>query len=266
MNKIKVIHLLFDRLMYLFSKETFSVSEEPEGFMGFSEVKVHKRPWRMLDGKMVYTDCICKKDGRLFCTSKKEGMKGVNICVDELHKTQALLQVYAQLVGAFQAFDMGRRRAPWYDPETEEELYKDEIQECYERMAMMVAKSIDGLRLPAQVICHEGILHVDNKDVEPLAWPFYAIPLIREQLKKFNEDLATAVIHYNFQNRWALIESTVVGCYNCGRIFHPIEITDWMDEGQTACCPYCGIDSVVLEGEGFNITKKLLQEVYRKAF
>jgi hypothetical protein len=37
----------------------------------------------------------------------------------------------------------------------------------------------------------------------------------------------------------------LVGCYACGRTFKPAEITELTDDGQTAKCPHCGIDSVL---------------------
>jgi hypothetical protein len=37
----------------------------------------------------------------------------------------------------------------------------------------------------------------------------------------------------------------VVTCFYCGHIGHPQDITEWVDGGQTALCPKCGIDSVL---------------------
>ena len=285
----KEINSLFDKLTRLFAQEAFSVSEEPEGFKGISSVKVHERPWKMKDGSFFTTDCICKENGRLFCVKEKElkrirqtaqkgdgaeeeenGITSIrHICVDELHSTPALMQVFAQLTGAYQAFDEGRRHAPWYDPEMENEPYKADIQRCYELLAQMVAESVDGLKAPDAVVRHIGSSFMDrpsDQKVEPLTWPFIAIPLIRKELKKCCGDIATAVIHTSYRNRWALEQSTVAGCYSCGKIFHPSEIVDWTDEGQTALCPYCGIDSLVLSGEGFDINEKFLKTVSRQAF
>ena len=57
------------------------------------------------------------------------------------------------------------------------------------------------------------------------------------------------------------------GCFYCGTIFDPAEITDWIiadndcDRGGTAMCPYCGIDSVIGESSGFPITKEFLKRM-----
>lgn len=39
--------------------------------------------------------------------------------------------------------------------------------------------------------------------------------------------------------------SEVCGCFYCCRIFEPKLIVEWIDSGQTALCPVCGIDSVL---------------------
>ena len=44
----------------------------------------------------------------------------------------------------------------------------------------------------------------------------------------------------------ALIERSVeCGCFYCGRTFNPSDIKEWIDAGQTALCPKCGIDAVL---------------------
>jgi len=40
-------------------------------------------------------------------------------------------------------------------------------------------------------------------------------------------------------------KSKVVGCFYCLRTFSPLEIKDWIDSGETALCPHCGIDAVL---------------------
>jgi len=38
-------------------------------------------------------------------------------------------------------------------------------------------------------------------------------------------------------------------CYYCGERFPVSEITDWCDEDETALCPYCGVDGVLVDQE-----------------
>jgi hypothetical protein len=56
------------------------------------------------------------------------------------------------------------------------------------------------------------------------------------------------------------------GCFYCGHLFMPKEITDWVDENQTALCPRWGIDSVIGSVAGFPLTKEFLDEMHRYCF
>ena len=50
-------------------------------------------------------------------------------------------------------------------------------------------------------------------------------------------------------------------CFYCGKRFNPKEIKEWTDEGQTALCPYCGVDSVIP-----NPTEENLKELHKYYF
>lgn len=61
------------------------------------------------------------------------------------------------------------------------------------------------------------------------------------------------------------------GCFHCKRIFMSNLITeeDYYEElnGQdTVACPYCGLDSVIVESPDLKITKDLIREVNEFAF
>lgn len=46
------------------------------------------------------------------------------------------------------------------------------------------------------------------------------------------------------------------------KIFNPNEITEWIDDVfGTAICPYCGIDSVIRESNGYLITTEFLKKI-----
>lgn len=55
--------------------------------------------------------------------------------------------------------------------------------------------------------------------------------------------------------------SRLCGCFYCGAIFPPSEIMDWGDEGRTALCARCGIDSVIGDRSGFPITSEFLGQM-----
>ena len=56
-------------------------------------------------------------------------------------------------------------------------------------------------------------------------------------------------------NKRALMENTLCGCFYCMRIFKPESITEWTRDWHdfTALCPHCGIDSVIGENSGYPI-------------
>lgn len=58
------------------------------------------------------------------------------------------------------------------------------------------------------------------------------------------EDLTQAHSHC-INNRHEVERSVVCGCFYCKKTFRSSEIEDWADDGETALCPKCGIDSVI---------------------
>lgn len=47
------------------------------------------------------------------------------------------------------------------------------------------------------------------------------------------------------RHRRDIERSAFCGCFCCERVFNAADITEWIDEDQTAMCPRCGIDSVL---------------------
>ena len=72
----------------------------------------------------------------------------------------------------------------------------------------------------------------------------------------------------SFDNRAALEAEQKCGCFYCKKIFSSCDIEDWIDEGKsgTAQCPYCGIDSVIGESSGFEITEDFLHKMHLRWF
>lgn len=68
---------------------------------------------------------------------------------------------------------------------------------------------------------------------------------------------------YSIHNRNHIEKSYYCGCFCCGRIFRPFQIRsyDWIDDNDTALCPYCGIDSVIGDYSGFPVTKDFFNEM-----
>ena len=66
-------------------------------------------------------------------------------------------------------------------------------------------------------------------------------------------------------NRDAINESTLCGCFFCIHVFEPSEIESWTDDGLTALCPRCDIDSVLPDSQ-LEITEDLLVQMCEKYF
>ena len=69
----------------------------------------------------------------------------------------------------------------------------------------------------------------------------------------------------SFENEEMLIVADKCGCYYCGKIFNPSEITEWINDkhGRTALCPYCAIDAVLQEANdgSYVLDEKLLRHM-----
>jgi hypothetical protein len=81
-----------------------------------------------------------------------------------------------------------------------------------------------------------------------------------QRIANFPEKIRSA--HDRCSNhRQELLNSAYCGCFYCLAIFEPARIKEWIDEGQTAMCPECGIDSVIGDASGFSITQQFLKEM-----
>ena len=73
---------------------------------------------------------------------------------------------------------------------------------------------------------------------------------------------------HSSHHRDEILASDQCGCFCCSRVFPPGEIQFWTDYlsnenaiGQTATCPYCGVDSVIGSESGYPVTKSFLQQM-----
>jgi hypothetical protein len=83
------------------------------------------------------------------------------------------------------------------------------------------------------------------------------MPLSRPEL----DDLHKQSIRHRAQVK----ASAECGCFYCLEIFQPATIDEWTDDGETALCPKCGIDSVLPSGiAGYPITRALLEQMYAR--
>ena len=68
---------------------------------------------------------------------------------------------------------------------------------------------------------------------------------------------------HTLSNKEELKNSTGCGCFYCLRIFSPQEITEWILDkgGETALCPFCGIDSVLGDSAGYPVTEEFMSKM-----
>ncbi len=80
--------------------------------------------------------------------------------------------------------------------------------------------------------------------------------LTEKELQQLNE--------FSVSNMAQLEAEQQCGCFYCLQIFSSCEIESFIedDEGDTAVCPFCEMDSVIGESSGYKITPQLLSELH----
>ena len=60
------------------------------------------------------------------------------------------------------------------------------------------------------------------------------------------------------RHRDEILRSERCGCFRCCETFRPRGVWEWIDDGQTAMCPYCGTDAVIGSASGYPLTHEFL--------
>lgn len=87
-----------------------------------------------------------------------------------------------------------------------------------------------------------------------------------EDKKIENSDIMIKTHKHASYHKDEILSSKKCGCFFCCRIFTPIEIYEWIENRQTALCPYCGIDSVIGDKSGYNIDETFLIKMEKHWF
>ena len=80
-----------------------------------------------------------------------------------------------------------------------------------------------------------------------------------------NNDIVNAHVCSSY-NRKQLSKVDLCGCFYCLKKFNPKLIVEWCDNGETAICPFCGIDSILYDCKTYPVTDKLLEEMNKYWF
>ena len=83
-------------------------------------------------------------------------------------------------------------------------------------------------------------------------------------MSEVNGDELVAAHRHCRGQRSELVASTVCGCFYCKETFVPSEIADWCDDGETALCPKCGVDSVLASESGWPVTDAAFLEAMHR--
>ena len=89
---------------------------------------------------------------------------------------------------------------------------------------------------------------------------------MRNWLASVGTDPLDAAHKHCIRNRQEILKSKMCGCFYCGSSFASTEIWEWIDEGETAMCPKCGIDSVLGDASGFMLSKNFLDGMNARWF
>ena len=81
------------------------------------------------------------------------------------------------------------------------------------------------------------------------------------------KDKCQLIHKYSIHNHDAISKSSSCGCFYCEKIFDKALIEDWVNDknGETALCPFCGIDSV-LPDSIVDLSEDLLNAMYKLWF
>jgi hypothetical protein len=69
----------------------------------------------------------------------------------------------------------------------------------------------------------------------------------------YPRDVLDAAHKHSSNHRDEIERSAVCGCFYCQQTFAAAEIENWWDDGSTAECPNCGIDSVIGSASGYPV-------------
>lgn len=85
-------------------------------------------------------------------------------------------------------------------------------------------------------------------------------------MKIYAKDLLEAAHRHSSDHRLELERSTACGCFYCVKSFAAIDVTEWVDDGATALCPKCGIDSVVGSASGYPVEEPRFLGAMRRLY
>lgn len=84
-------------------------------------------------------------------------------------------------------------------------------------------------------------------------------------MPNIDDAMLEAAHRHSYRNRALISAGGVCGCFYCRRTFDASRVQQFVDDGQTALCPYCGVDAV-LSATVDPIDANFLRQMHRRFF
>lgn len=94
--------------------------------------------------------------------------------------------------------------------------------------------------------------------------PGDAADIVRNGLSE--EELFKYAHRLSIYNKPSIMKSKICGCFYCGKIHPATSIRSFIDNGTTALCPHCGIDSVIADADWKDLTREFLEKMHIRFF
>jgi hypothetical protein len=92
------------------------------------------------------------------------------------------------------------------------------------------------------------------------------IDSIRDEVRRRFGDAVADAHRHSIRHRAEIEASDRCGCFYCLRIFGREQIEEWTDDDDTALCPHCGIDAVLGNASGYEISTPFLSQMHAAWF
>ena len=81
---------------------------------------------------------------------------------------------------------------------------------------------------------------------------------------KYTEQQLREAHTHSAHHRHEIEQSQQCGCFSCCKIYPASEVQHYIDKGETALCPHCGIDSVIGDASGIALTPDFLNTMCQR--
>lgn len=87
------------------------------------------------------------------------------------------------------------------------------------------------------------------------------VTILMKTLRRTSRSSLKLAHSYSVFHRVAVEDSSECACFSCLKSFASSQIVEWVDEGTTALCPYCQLDSVLPDTCPFPLSYRFLEEM-----